>query len=101
LWTILTEGAVQVRLGHLDRVMNDVAEEDARILAARGADRDVTRCMARCGKDCEQFMNGLFAGDELRLAALNNREYAVFENIKKRRGFACAILRGKARVLLA
>jgi len=47
LSTILTEGAVQVRLGNLDGVMHGVAQEGARILAPRGADRDVTQCMAR------------------------------------------------------
>ena len=43
----------------------------------------------------------LFAGNELRLAALNNREHAVFENVEKGWRFTCAILRGKARVLRA
>src|SRR5690348_2410388 len=101
LEAMLAEGTVQVRLGDLDRVVNDVAQKDAGILAPRGADRDVAGRMSRRGKDREQLMDRLFARDELRLAALNDGEHAVFENIEKGRRLGRTILRSVARILLA
>ena len=105
LRAILAERAIQIGLGHLDRVMNHVAQKDARIFTPRSADGNVPRRMSRCWKDRKEFMNSLFTRrltrDEFRLTALNHRKNAVFKKIEKWRRLLRAILRRKARVLLA
>jgi hypothetical protein len=61
LRTILAEGAVQMGLGHLDGIVNDVAEEDAGVLASSGSHRDMTGGVAWGGEDGEKIVNLLLA----------------------------------------